>query len=108
MAAQQGQRETGYPIIFMYGENDWMDVAGGFAAEEKLKQEQKRILAAASPEEAAREAGEARVVIINRAGHHVYLDGWEQFNRVMLDEMADVKRREEARTAGAPGQGRVG
>ena len=90
---QPGQRESGFPIVFMYGENDWMDVAGGFAAEEKLKQEQRRILAAASPEEAARERGEARVIIINKAGHHVYLDGWEQFNRVMLEEMSDVKRR---------------
>jgi cardiolipin-specific phospholipase len=45
VATQQRQRETGYPVVFMYGENDWMDVAGGYAAEEKMKQEQKRILA---------------------------------------------------------------
>jgi cardiolipin-specific phospholipase len=32
-------------------------------------------------------------VIIKKAGHHVYLDGWEQFNSVMLEEMADVRRR---------------
>lgn len=92
--AQPSQRETGYPVILMYGENDWMDVAGGFAAEEKLKQEQKRILANATPEEKQKENGEAKVVIINKAGHHVYLDGWDQFNRVMLEEMEDVKKRE--------------
>ncbi|OAL47666.1 alpha/beta-hydrolase [Pyrenochaeta sp. DS3sAY3a] len=92
--AQPSQRESGYPVILMYGENDWMDVAGGFAAEEKLKQEQKRILANATPEEKQKENGEAKVVIINKAGHHVYLDGWDQFNRVMLEEMEDVKKRE--------------
>ncbi len=95
--SRQGERERGFPIVFMYGENDWMDVAGGLASEEKLKQEQKRILATATPEEAASENGEARVIIINKAGHHVYLDGWEQFNRVMLEEMNDVRQRERTR-----------
>lgn len=98
ISTQHPQRETGFPIVFMYGENDWMDVAGGFAAEEKIKAERKRILANASPEEQNRDHGEAKVVIINKAGHHVYLDGWEQFNRVMLAEMDDVKRSESERS----------
>lgn len=88
------QRENGIPIVFMYGEVDWMDVAGGFASEEKIKQERKRILEDATPQQRKRDNGDVKVVIINKAGHHVYLDGWEQFNRVMLEEMADVERRE--------------
>ncbi|KAF2258206.1 alpha/beta-hydrolase [Lojkania enalia] len=93
VSSQPPQRENGIPIVFMYGEHDWMDVAGGFAAEEKIKQERARILANATAEERRRDHGGAKVVIINKAGHHVYLDGWDQFNRVMLEEMDDVKRR---------------
>ncbi|OCK82544.1 alpha/beta-hydrolase [Lepidopterella palustris CBS 459.81] len=100
-------RESGIPIVLMYGENDWMDIAGGYAAEEKIKQEKLRILADASEEERRRDNGSAKVVVIHKAGHHVYLDGAEQFNEIMLEEMKDVMKREMERKSRDADQGRL-
>jgi len=85
-------KETGYPVILMYGENDWMDIAGGYAAEQKLKEEKAKALKSATEEEKRRENGSAKVLIIQKAGHHLYLDGWEQFNEVMRKEMQETSK----------------
>ncbi|KAG0649419.1 putative cardiolipin-specific [Hyphodiscus hymeniophilus] len=85
-------KETGIPVVMMYGENDWMDIAGGYAAEQKLKEEKAKALKNASAEERANEHGSAKVVIIQKAGHHLYLEGWEEFNEVMREEMEETKR----------------
>ncbi|PYH43304.1 putative alpha/beta hydrolase [Aspergillus saccharolyticus JOP 1030-1] len=90
------KRENGLPVVFMYGDHDWMDVKGGFAAKAKLDEEKERILRNATPEEREADNGSAKVVIIKRSGHHVYLDGWEEFNRVVLAEMEEVERKERA------------
>jgi cardiolipin-specific phospholipase len=80
-------KETGIPVVMMYGENDWMDIAGGYAAEQKMKEEKERVLKDATAEERERENGSAKVVVIQKAGHHLYLDGPDQFNEVMRKEM---------------------
>lgn len=87
------KREQGLPVVFMYGEQDWMDAAGGFAAEEAMRLEKERALQGKPKDVVQSDVGSAKVVIINKAGHHLYLDNWEQFNRVMLEEMADVRSR---------------
>ena len=97
-AAAPPKRENGVPIVFLYGDHDWMDVAGGFASKEKIDEERERILRDATPEERRADRGSAKVVIIKRAGHHVYLDGWREFNKVILEEMEDVRRRAKERT----------
>lgn len=91
-AAKTLTKETGIPVVLMYGENDWMDVAGGYAAEQKLKEEKAKALMTASAEEKKNENGSAKVLIIQKAGHHLYLDGWEQFNEVMREEMEETRR----------------
>nr|POE94421.1 putative cardiolipin-specific deacylase, mitochondrial [Quercus suber] len=93
-AAAKKLRETGIPIVIMYGDGDWMDVNGGYDAEKLINQEKKKALANASETEKAQENGSVKVSIIRKAGHHLYLEGHDQFNREILEEMRDVERRQ--------------
>ena len=101
--AEGARMENGVPVVLMYGENDWMDVSGGYAAKDKIDAEREKALKGKSREERAKDHGGAKVVIIKGAGHHVYLDGWEEFNEVMLGEMEDVRKRAQGSVGGGAG-----
>lgn len=88
--------EHGIPVILMYGENDWMDVSGGYAAKEKLDAAKAEALSGANAHERKADQGSARVVIIKKAGHHVYLDGYDEFNEVMREEMKQTSKMSKA------------
>jgi cardiolipin-specific phospholipase len=87
-------KENGIPIVFMYGDKDWMDVNGGLKAEEKLNARKAEILKHGTEEEKRNENGSARVVIISKAGHHLYLDNAEDFNDVLRKEIEDTMEAE--------------
>ncbi|KAL2352618.1 Alpha/Beta hydrolase protein [Cryomyces antarcticus] len=94
---QQRKRENGIPVVLMYGEHDWMDIAGGYAAEQKMNEEKEKALRNASAQEARADRGSAKVVVIKKAGHHVYLDNDRHFNEVMLEEMKETQQAERRR-----------
>lgn len=97
----------GVPTVFLYGELDWMDVGGGLEAEHKIRttevQDEEgrkwwrggREWVGSETEHGDRSGkkGEAKVRIVTRAGHHLYLENADEFNGFIKEEMRDVEER---------------
>lgn len=58
--------------LWLYGENDWMNIAGGKRISEHIVENN---------------LGKSRVVVIPDAGHHLYLDNYPFFNELIQNEM---------------------
>ncbi|WVQ75218.1 hypothetical protein IAR50_004830 [Cryptococcus sp. DSM 104548] len=65
------------PVTFMYGDNDWMDVQGGYDSKKALA-----------------EAGNDKcdVHVVPKAGHHLYLDNPEVSNRILREAIERAPR----------------
>lgn len=83
-----------FPTIFMYGSRDWMDANGGKRASEIINGEREKIMVDPNvpADEKSRDRGWSKVYTISNAGHHLYLDGWEEFNERILGEMEEVEK----------------
>lgn len=60
------------PITFAYGDNDWMDPAGGLQALDTLQRSGNH---------------QGRMFVVPSAGHHLYLDNAEAVNDLLIEEL---------------------
>jgi cardiolipin-specific phospholipase len=56
------------PVTFIYGTHDWMDFRGALTVVDKIK-------------------NGCKIVLIENAGHHLYLDNPEAFNASLKSEI---------------------
>lgn len=62
-------QSTGLDTLWLYGDKDWMNMQGGNYCVEKLK---------------TLGDEKATLTVVKDAGHHIYLDNPEEFNKVVL------------------------
>jgi cardiolipin-specific phospholipase len=60
------------PVTFVYGDQDWMDPAGGYESVENLRKAGN---------------GQGRMYIVPHSGHHVYLDNPKAVNDLLVKEL---------------------
>ena len=60
------------PVTFIYGTHDWVDFRGALTVVDKIK-------------------NGCKIVLIENAGHHLYLDNPEAFNASLISEIENQK-----------------
>lgn len=60
------------PVTFIYGTEDWMDHNGALAVVDKIKKS-------------------TRVILLEKSGHHLYIDNPDLFNLAVIGELMDQK-----------------
>ncbi|RKK27646.1 hypothetical protein BFJ66_g979 [Fusarium oxysporum f. sp. cepae] len=65
---------------------------GSLASEEKLKETRQKVLENATEDEKKRENGNAKVLLVPKAGHHLYLNNPEVFNDMIRKELEDTQK----------------
>ncbi|CED83352.1 Predicted hydrolase/acyltransferase (alpha/beta hydrolase superfamily) [Phaffia rhodozyma] len=66
------------PVKFVYGHKDWMDFKGGVEACRRMQSRGNR---------------QTSTEVVERAGHHVYLDNPERMNEIFWEELGNPKGR---------------
>lgn len=61
--------------LWLYGDDDWMDVNGGLRVSRFLKEKLKQ---------------KSNVIIVPHSGHHLYLDNYKFFNNILTKEMQKI------------------
>ncbi|CAI4038803.1 hypothetical protein SMKI_06G1510 [Saccharomyces mikatae IFO 1815] len=68
-------RSSNYEWLWLYGDDDWMDVNGGIRVSKFLNEKLRQ---------------KSNVIIVPHAGHHLYLDNSKFFNDILVKEMRKV------------------
>ncbi|CAI4062436.1 carboxylic ester hydrolase SKDI_07G3590 [Saccharomyces kudriavzevii IFO 1802] len=69
-------KNSNYEWVWLYGNDDWMDVDGGLRVSKYLNEKLGQ---------------KSNVFIVPHAGHHLYLDNYTFFNKILVKEMQNVK-----------------
>ncbi|CAI4063527.1 hypothetical protein SUVZ_07G3440 [Saccharomyces uvarum] len=68
-------KNSKYEWVWLYGDDDWMDVNGGLRVSKLLNDNLKQ---------------KSNVITVPNAGHHLYLDNHKFFNSIIMKEMQKV------------------
>lgn len=88
--AERGIERLRCSVTWCYGREDWMDPHGGELCSRKLRQR----------------GVDSEVVMVSDAGHHIYLDNTDEFNRLVAAEMRKFPTAPPRRGAGSATPGR--